>query len=296
MSLERKILSVEHTSKPAGENLAINDYWLDQIRQDKADVVLRIYKHQPAVILGASQNTHDAYLQGCKEHGYDVVRRKTGGAAIVADEESALCYSLFCKPPSTNHQEAYTFFTIPLAQTFGYEASIEGTYYLKVPGNHNKTYSLAGHAIKQSKNAMQLDGIVHEKPLDTKLIKDLLNLRELYKEENNTYIQVGKNTYHIQDKQLTPTKHKPTNRTRNEQEELDKLPSLQQIGSNAEEYTQALINTAKTVFGNNWTQAQAPTQKPYQEANPNNSKAALGHCFIFINETEKKEVHYKPKP
>ena len=294
MSLENKILDIDNNSRPAGENLAINNYWLQQIKEDKADAVLRIYRHQPAVILGASQNTHDANLQNCAEQGYDVIRRNTGGGAIVADEESALCYSLFCKPPSQNHQEAYTFFTIPLAKEFGREASIEGTYYLKVPGSNNQTHSLAGHALKLSKNAMQLDGIVHEKPIDTKQFAQLLNLRELYKENDNTYIQLGEQTYQIHNNQLIQTTHQPTKSVQNEAEELDKLPSLQQIGSNAEEYTQALLQTAKNVFGNDWTYKQPPKQQPIQPAKPNRSKAALGHCFVFINETEQQEVHYQP--
>ena len=79
----------------AFENMAIDEAILKSCCEGKSPPTIRFYGWKPlAVSLGYSQQIEDTInLQACKRLEVDVVRRPTGGRAILHDEE--LTYSLY---------------------------------------------------------------------------------------------------------------------------------------------------------------------------------------------------------
>ena len=80
----------------AFENMAIDEAILKTCSQGKSPPTIRFYGWKPhAVSLGYSQQLEGAInLQACERLGIDIVRRLTGGKAVLHDEE--LTYSFVC--------------------------------------------------------------------------------------------------------------------------------------------------------------------------------------------------------
>ena len=78
----------------AAWNMAVDEVLLDSCRRDPGTMTLRIYSWRPpAVSLGYGQDVEGEIDPGqCDRHGIGLVRRITGGRAVLHDEE--LTYSL----------------------------------------------------------------------------------------------------------------------------------------------------------------------------------------------------------
>ncbi len=76
-------------------NMAVDEYLLELCRAGGARAALRFYEWEPpAVSLGRSQSFDLLDLAECREQGIDVVRRITGGGAILHWEELTYCFAL----------------------------------------------------------------------------------------------------------------------------------------------------------------------------------------------------------
>ena len=74
---------------PAAENMAVDEAIMLAVARGEAPATLRVYEWRPpAVSVGRFQEFEGHVdLQACRERGYDVVRRPTGGRAILHDDE-----------------------------------------------------------------------------------------------------------------------------------------------------------------------------------------------------------------
>jgi lipoate-protein ligase A len=81
----------------AHENMAIDEAIFISCRQKKAPPTIRIYGWTPpAVSLGYFQKAENAVdVEACKKRGVDVVRRLSGGRAVLHHRE--LTYSIICR-------------------------------------------------------------------------------------------------------------------------------------------------------------------------------------------------------
>ncbi len=69
-------------------NMSVDEAILWAHAKDMVLPTLRIYRWNPPTLsLGYSQKVSDVDLDGCREAGYDVVRRPTGGKAILHNDE-----------------------------------------------------------------------------------------------------------------------------------------------------------------------------------------------------------------
>lgn len=71
------------------ENMALDDALLHSVATGVSAPVLRLYRWRPATLtLGYGQRgSSQVNLQACRRHGIDVVRRCTGGRAVLHDRE-----------------------------------------------------------------------------------------------------------------------------------------------------------------------------------------------------------------
>ncbi len=77
-------------------NMAIDEAILEAVAAGRVPPTLRFYQwNPPCLSLGYSQPAADADLEACARYGWDVVRRPTGGKAILHTDE--LTYSV-CAP------------------------------------------------------------------------------------------------------------------------------------------------------------------------------------------------------
>jgi lipoate-protein ligase A len=75
------------------ENMSIDDAILQAVASEDSPPTLRLYRWSPACLsLGYGQRFRDVDEAGLKMHGWDVVRRPTGGKAILHTDE--LTYSI----------------------------------------------------------------------------------------------------------------------------------------------------------------------------------------------------------
>jgi lipoate-protein ligase A len=80
------------TSK-GSTNMAIDEAILTGLKNGSSTPVLRIYRWKPATIsIGYFQHANDIDFEKCRKDGVGVVRRITGGRAVLHDEE--LTYSI----------------------------------------------------------------------------------------------------------------------------------------------------------------------------------------------------------
>ena len=86
-------LIVEDTPRSGAANMALDQAIADACAQGASPPTLRFYRWSPpAVSIGRHQPVSDVDLVAARELGYDVVRRPTGGRAILHTDE--LTYSV----------------------------------------------------------------------------------------------------------------------------------------------------------------------------------------------------------
>ena len=74
-------------------NMAVDEAMLEAVQSDSAPATLRLYRWEPpALSLGYAQSIDDVDLPALEHHGWDLVRRPTGGKAILHTDE--LTYSV----------------------------------------------------------------------------------------------------------------------------------------------------------------------------------------------------------
>jgi lipoyl(octanoyl) transferase len=74
------------------ENMAIDEALARALADGRGGPALRLYRWKPwAISLGHHQSTDDIDLERCRADGIDVVRRPTGGRAILHAEELTYC-------------------------------------------------------------------------------------------------------------------------------------------------------------------------------------------------------------
>ncbi|MBE0477134.1 MAG: lipoate--protein ligase family protein [Coriobacteriia bacterium] len=82
-----------HGARPGAWNMAVDEAVLEARARDEAPATLRLYWwERPTVSLGRFQAAADVDLEACARAGVDVVRRPTGGRAVLHDAE--LTYSV----------------------------------------------------------------------------------------------------------------------------------------------------------------------------------------------------------
>jgi lipoyl(octanoyl) transferase len=84
---------VRSAAARGAENMAVDDAVLQAVCENKSPCTLRVYAWQPPCLsLGYAQPFHDLDISRLDELGWDVVRRPTGGRAILHTDE--LTYAL----------------------------------------------------------------------------------------------------------------------------------------------------------------------------------------------------------
>lgn len=80
--------------KSAAENMAIDEAILEEVAAGRSGPTLRLYGWRPAAIsIGYFQSLEEEVdVAACREHGVDVVRRMTGGGAVLHEDE--ITYSI----------------------------------------------------------------------------------------------------------------------------------------------------------------------------------------------------------
>jgi len=107
---------------PGARNMARDVALLESVSDDRAAPALRLYGWSPPCLsLGRHQRVNAADLEFCAEHGIDVIRRPTGGRALLHHME--LTYSLVAPlgdgPIPRHLQEAYRLICAPLVTACG---------------------------------------------------------------------------------------------------------------------------------------------------------------------------------
>jgi len=88
-----KTIYLPRLSADGFQNMATDEYLFELCRGEGISAALRFYEWKPpAVSLGYSQPFHLLDLEKCRERGIDVVRRMTGGGAILHCEELTYCF------------------------------------------------------------------------------------------------------------------------------------------------------------------------------------------------------------
>jgi len=77
-------------------NMAIDEAILTARIKELAPNTIRFYRWKPsAVSIGKFQNVeNEVYLENCRKHGVDIVRRITGGGTVYHDAEGEITYSV----------------------------------------------------------------------------------------------------------------------------------------------------------------------------------------------------------
>ncbi len=110
-------------------NMAIDRVLSESFKSGKSEPVFRLYSWSPpAVSLGRFQKAGETVdVEMCRKHGIDIVRRITGGSAILHENE--LTYSIVCSAeilPCRGVKESYMYLTgflIDAYRRIGLEAS-----------------------------------------------------------------------------------------------------------------------------------------------------------------------------
>ncbi len=304
MSLEEKVFFVDKEIHSPSRNLAINSACVDAVRDGKYSLISRVYKHLPGVILGRQQSTSDVNIEYCEKLGYEIVKRESGGSAVVVSPESTLCYSVFLNSKRLGIEKGphslYKAIALPLASNLGEKVFVEGIYYLRYKINGSGV-PFAGHAIKtyrgeRKQEVNQFDGIVSLRAFDLSTISKLLKLRDLYHLNGERFIVIDGKRYHpnkeySEEIDLSGAKH-----IKSEREELAKMVGLYEIGIREESFINALRNSLKQRFGELELVDKLPINYSVigNLANYIKEKSkfeggnlfGLGHCFVDFAEPE----------
>ena len=129
-------------------NMALDEALLESVAAGQSAPILRLYGWAPPTVsLGYFQRGNKVVnLGACREYGYDVVRRSTGGRAVLHDQE--VTYSVI----APNHDEVFSGGIsdnyhiiaqglLALVRSFGIEAEIAGGRQ-KVPQGGNAAHNV----------------------------------------------------------------------------------------------------------------------------------------------------------
>ena len=79
-------------------NMALDEAILEAIIQNKSPYTIRLYKWNPSTVsIGRNQSLNDEVnINFCKQKGFNIVRRITGGGAVFHDKNGEITYSIIC--------------------------------------------------------------------------------------------------------------------------------------------------------------------------------------------------------
>ncbi|MEM4336958.1 MAG: hypothetical protein QXG86_03060 [Candidatus Woesearchaeota archaeon] len=296
---KKNVLVIDKEVRKPSENLWINNYYSNLIKNGEYNSITRFYKHKKGVILGANESVEDINIEECIKEGYEVVRRPSGGSVIVVEPMLNLCYSLFFNPKifgsDININGIYKAITFPLAKNLGSRFKVEGTYYLRYDIGDKKVV-VGGHAIKTEKNVIQFDGVINLKKFDVKKLEELIKLRDLYESEGKKYILWEGRFY---DKKGNFVKElRNGHLLRSEKKELEQVLGLEDIGLSEKFFISAMKKTIEEIFGvaeygqipvsmrNKKQYTNKYIIKKTQKLGEGKKRKRLGHCFVDFVEEE----------
>jgi lipoate-protein ligase A len=108
-------------------NMRLDEEYARALQRGEGSQLLRLYSWSPwAISLGHNQREHDIDLTACSRDGIDVVRRPTGGRAILHAEELTYCIVMYAGRRSV--LDVYNAVSRALVRglaLFGVEASLQ---------------------------------------------------------------------------------------------------------------------------------------------------------------------------
>ena len=286
-SLLEHILHHDRSARSPRENLARNYSAAQLVFEGAYASILRIYRFTPGVILGLNQSIDDVNLGACEEQGYDVVRRPSGGSAVIVDPDQAICYSLFFSSGSSLPKPAplYESFVLPLASRLKGPASVDAYFYLYFEGT---AQPVAGHAmVHHYDNAVtQIDGIFHVADPDVERFSRLLKMRTLYLEGDTPVIHADGAYYSRTGKVRSEVDADALVFSRCERDEITRSLGLRSFGLDGSDVTEALVHAVRSRFGS--AHLTDSFEYPSIDEHLVRVDAALtpkkwngqGHCFI----------------
>ncbi len=187
-------------------NMAV-DFFLAQSIQPEDDPVLRFYGwNPPCLSIGRHQDESLVSRKALKEQGVDLVRRPTGGSAILHDAE--LTYSLIVPDGQERHHAVYEAFHRLLAEALhdaGYAVdlhkAVDKTNYLKDKKNSFACFNrpafteikyqgkkLVGSAQKMYRHSLLQHGSIMISGRQDRVL-DFLNMSDEEKEKRKADVQ-----------------------------------------------------------------------------------------------------------
>jgi hypothetical protein len=302
VNLTKKVFVYDKEPRSPSENLAINRHVVGSIENGKFDLITRVYHHTLGVILGYHESARDVDEVFCEKYGYEIVRRPTGGSAIVVDPTSSICYSVIFDLDKTGKEKditkIYKEITIPLAKNLGKGTVVEGTYYLRSRIN-GENIPFAGHALKLYGNIVQFDGVINRTRMDMGVMEGVLNLRKLHGLNGENYVSVNGSAYNLEGKKVD-VDLSGAEILRDEALELRKMHGLRQLGLDDESFIHALYSTVGEVFDDVErigalefdNEVVEAFRKEILDQSRGGKQTGLGHCFVDLVEPEPKITHY----
>ncbi len=127
---------IKTSPAPGAWNMALDEAILQFVAEGKTLPVLRLYAWQPACLsLGYAQPVKDVDFQNLVEHGWELVRRPTGGRAILHTDE--LTYAVIA--PQTEPRVAGSILESYRRLSM---ALVEALHLLGLPATADKEYPL----------------------------------------------------------------------------------------------------------------------------------------------------------
>ncbi len=276
----------------AASNLALNEACLKYV--ELGNPILRIYTFsEPGLILSNHESMWDVRKPEM------ATRRNTAGSVIYCDS-TTLGYTVIFKPTdlTTDVTHVYRRLTEPIARRLkeklkGHEVSVGRVFSIRVDGK-----VLAGHAQYNTKNGIQYDGFVHLEKPDVGKISRHIKLRELASSDGINVICVDGKVFDLKGKLLGEQKSMPTEKLRDEMEELESVHGLKDLGINMEDYCEILRGSFEEAFTATSLEAKKPEKvvlasqqlleskyldKKWRESG---KKSGFGHCFLEFVEPE----------
>ena len=273
-------------SRKPSVNLAINNSYFKKVMTEEYDAIARVYRHEPGIILGCNESEGDINKNVCSSLGYEVVRRPSGGSAVLVDP-SIICYSIFLSKKLMNNggfNDLYKKIVFPLAQKMGEEFEVKGNYYIRQRTNSG-LLPVAGHSMNTSKEVFQFDGIIHTEPLNMSYVKRMLKLRELRTYEDESVIAMEDDIYTLGGKKTDILKE-DTKLVRKEEDILKQIQGINESGVSEDKFINFLYETLTDAFGVFEKGTLPETLEEIVLKKEKNYLNARGHCFVDFGEPE----------
>ncbi|MFT4307840.1 MAG: biotin/lipoate A/B protein ligase family protein [Candidatus Woesearchaeota archaeon] len=249
LDLER-IIHDDTVPRSPREHLARNLRAAQLVFEGVHESIVRIYRHTPGVILGLNQSLEDVDRRACEELGYELVRRPSGGSAVVVDPDQALCYSVFFLSHTVRPKPfpLYESFVRPFVSELGDRFSVDGYFYVYAPDSE---HPVAGHAMAHHhRNAVtQIDGIIHLSDPDVERFSRVLRMRELYTRSGTPIIRSNGAYYSKTGKLLTNADRSSLTWSRCERSEISRSIGMRRLGIPESAIVQAIARASERRFG-----------------------------------------------